>query len=93
MRSAAKVAKRVCPFWVGYMLINPLRNLFENPHKLFGDLVHEGMIVLEPGCGMGYFTLPLARMVGTSGRVIAIDIQPKMIAVLAKRALSAGLFD
>jgi len=93
MRSAAKVAKRVCPFWVGYMLINPLRNLFENPHKLFGDLVHEGMIVLEPGCGMGYFTLPLARMVGESGRVIAIDIQPKMIAVLAKRALSAGLFD
>jgi ubiquinone/menaquinone biosynthesis C-methylase UbiE len=75
------------------MLINPLRNLFENPHKLFGDLVHEGMTVLEPGCGMGYFTLPLARMVGESGRVIAIDIQPKMIAVLAKRALSSGLFD
>jgi ubiquinone/menaquinone biosynthesis C-methylase UbiE len=93
MRFADKVAKRVCPFWVGYMLINPLRNLFENPHKLFGDLVHEGMVVLEPGCGMGYFTLPLARMVGESGRVIAIDIQPKMIAVLAKRALSAGLFD
>lgn len=87
------MAKRVCPFWVGYMLINPLRNLFENPHKLFGDLVREGMIVLEPGCGMGYFTLPLARMVGESGRVIAVDIQPKMIAALAKRSLATGLFD
>jgi ubiquinone/menaquinone biosynthesis C-methylase UbiE len=51
------------------------------------------MTVLEPGCGMGYFTLPLARMVGETGRVIAIDIQPEMIAAMAKRSLKAGLFD
>jgi ubiquinone/menaquinone biosynthesis C-methylase UbiE len=51
------------------------------------------MTVLEPGCGMGYFTLPLARMVGETGRVIAIDIQPEMIAVMAQRSLKAGLFD
>jgi ubiquinone/menaquinone biosynthesis C-methylase UbiE len=87
------VTKRVCPFWIGYLLINPLRNLFENPKKLFGNLVHEGMVVLEPGCGMGYFTLPLARLVGGTGRVIAIDIQPKMIAALGKRAQKAGLFE
>ena len=87
------MAKRVCPFWVGYLLINPIRKLFENPYKLFGDVVGEGMVVLEPGCGMGYFTLPLARLVGRTGRVIAIDIQPEMIAVLGKRALKAGLFE
>ena len=86
------MAKRVCPFWVGYLLINPLRSLFENPYKLFGNLVGEGMVVLEPGCGMGYFTLPMARLVGGTGRVIAIDIQPQMIAGLAKRSLKAGLF-
>jgi ubiquinone/menaquinone biosynthesis C-methylase UbiE len=51
------------------------------------------MTVLEPGCGMGYFTLPLARMVGETGQVIAIDIQPEMIAMTAKRCLKAGLFD
>ena len=42
---------------------------------------------------MGYFTLPLARMVGETGQVIAIDIQPEMIAATAKRSLRAGLFD
>ncbi|RPI62333.1 MAG: class I SAM-dependent methyltransferase, partial [Planctomycetaceae bacterium] len=47
--------------------------------------------VLEPGCGMGYFTLPLARMVGPAGRVIVVDIEPRMLAVLARRAHKAGL--
>jgi ubiquinone/menaquinone biosynthesis C-methylase UbiE len=87
------VAKRVCPFWIGYLLLNPFRIFFENPYKLFSPIVREGMTVLEPGSGMGYFTLPLARLVGNTGRVIAIDIQPKMIAMLAKRALKAGLFE
>lgn len=42
---------------------------------------------------MGFFTLPLARMVGPSGRVIALDIQDKMLSVLGKRAEKAGLMD
>lgn len=87
------MAKRVCPFWVGYLLLHPLRKLFENPARLFGNLVGEGMTVLEPGCGMGYFTLPLARMVGPTGRVVAVDIQPRMLAALGKRASKAGLAD
>ena len=66
------MANRVCPHWVGYLLINPLRNLFENPNKILGPFVQEGMTVLEPGCGMGYFTLPLARMVGPKGRIVAV---------------------
>ncbi len=87
------MAGRVCPFWVGYLLINPLRKLFENPMKILGPFVQEGMIVLEPGCGMGYFTLPLARMVGPKGRVVAVDIQAKMLSVLRRRAQRSGLFD
>ena len=87
------MANRVCPHWVGYLLINPLRNLFENPNKILGPFVQEGMTVLEPGCGMGYFTLPLARMVGPKGRIIAVDIQPKMLSALRRRAQKAGLLD
>ena len=87
------MAGRVCPPWVGYLLINPLRKLFENPNKILGPFVQEGMIVLEPGCGMGYFTLPLARMVGPTGRIIAVDIQPKMLSALKRRAQKAGLLD
>jgi len=67
--------------------------LVENQDKILGPFVKEGMMVLEPGCGMGYFTLPLARMVGPQGRVVALDIQPKMLSVLERRARKAGLLD
>ena len=87
------MARRVCPPWIGYFLLSPLRKLSENPRKLFGSLVHEGMVVLEPGCAMGFFTLPLARMVGATGTIVAVDIQPKMLAVLQRRAQRAGLRD
>jgi 2-polyprenyl-3-methyl-5-hydroxy-6-metoxy-1,4-benzoquinol methylase len=84
---------RVCPFWVGYLLLNPLRKLLENPTKMLAPFVREGMIVLEPGCGMGYFTLPLARMVGARGKVIAVEVQAKMLAAVEKRARKANLLD
>ena len=87
------MADRVCPFWVGYLLLNPLRKLLENPDKILGQFVREGMIDLEPGCGMGYFTLPLARMVGPRGRVIAVEVQAKMLSALDRRARKANLVD
>ena len=49
------------------------------------------MTVLEPGSGMGFFTIQLARKVGPSGRVIAVDIQPKMLDRLKRRAAKAGV--
>jgi ubiquinone/menaquinone biosynthesis C-methylase UbiE len=51
------------------------------------------MMVLEPGPGMGFFTLELARLVGSAGRVIAVDVQSKMIAGLKRRLAKAGLND
>ncbi len=87
------MAEHVCPFWVGYLLLSPFRRLLENPDKILGQFVREEMIVLEPGCGMGYFTLPLARMVGPQGRVIAVEVQQKMLSALGRRAEKAGLLD
>ena len=87
------MAGRVCPPWIGYLLLNPLRNLLENPNKILGEFVREGMVVLEPGPGMGFFTLPMARMVGPSGRVVAVEIQPKMLAALERRARKADLLE
>jgi SAM-dependent methyltransferase len=51
------------------------------------------MTVLEPGSGMGFFTLDLARLVGPSGRVIAVDIQPKMLDRMKRRAAKSALLD
>jgi ubiquinone/menaquinone biosynthesis C-methylase UbiE len=55
--------------------------------------VRRGMTVLEPGCGMGFFSLPLARMVGSEGRVICVDLQQKMIDGLRRRARRAGALE
>lgn len=85
------MAHRVCPWWLGYLLISPLRRLQLNPTKALAAWVREGMTVLEPGPGMGFFTLPLARLVGPRGRVIALDVQPKMIRKLQRRLAKAGL--
>lgn len=49
--------------------------------------------MLEPGPGMGFFTIALARLAGASGRVIAVDLQPKMIAGLKRRAAKAHVLD
>lgn len=51
------------------------------------------MRVLEPGPGMCLFTLDLAHLIGTLGRVVAVDIQAKMIKGLKRRAAKAGLLD
>lgn len=86
--------ERVCPWWLGYLLASPLRKwISDNPEQLLAPYVKEGMTVVEPGPGMGFFTLPLARMVGPAGRVIAIDIQPRMLQGLRRRAGRAGLKD
>ena len=82
---------RVCPWWIGYLLACPLRRFSQDPQKILAPYVRAGMIVLEPGPGMGFFTLPLLRMVGEAGRVIAVDVQPKMIQALEKRARTQGL--
>jgi ubiquinone/menaquinone biosynthesis C-methylase UbiE len=84
---------RVCPWWLGYFLASPLRRWLEDPATIVTPYVCEGMTVLEPGPGMGFFTLELARRVGPSGRVIAVDLQPRMIASLKRRAARAGLLE
>lgn len=50
-------------------------------------------MVLEPGCGMGFFTLELARRAGSWGKVVALDLRPRMLDGLRKRAERAGLLD
>ncbi len=85
------MSHRVCPWWLGPLLASPIRRLFQDPAKIVGPYVREGMTVLEPGPGMGFFTLELARRVGPRGRVVAVDLQERMLAGLLGRARRAGL--
>jgi len=84
------MSERVCPWWIGYFLVSPLRRAFQNPARILAPYVRDGMTVLEPGPGMGFFTLDLARLVGPSGRVVAVDVQSRMLDALRRRAAKAG---
>ena len=86
-------AHRVCPWWLGYFLASPVRKLWQDPGRILSPYVREGQRVLEPGPGMGFFTLELARLVGPDGRVFAVDVQPKMLERLKRRAAKTGLAD
>jgi SAM-dependent methyltransferase len=90
---ANPASHRVCPWWLGYLLASPIRKLAYRPAKLLAPYVRPGMTVLEPGPGMGFFTLDLARLAGGTGRVIAVDIQPRMLDRLRRRAAKAGVLD
>lgn len=83
----------VYPWWMGWLLACPLRKLLHPPGRILAPHVREGMTVLEPGPGMGFFTLELARRVGPRGRVVAVDAQPQMLAGLRRRAARAGLVE
>jgi 2-polyprenyl-3-methyl-5-hydroxy-6-metoxy-1,4-benzoquinol methylase len=87
------MAERVCPWWVGYLLASPVRRLLQKPEQILGAHVREGMTVLDAGCAMGFFSLPLARMVGERGRVLCVDMQERMVRSLERRARRAGLID
>jgi len=85
--------EHVCPWWGGYFIDNKLRRLIHNPEKILGPYVEPGATVMDFGCGMGLFSIAMARLVGPQGKVIAVDLQQKMLDVLARRAAKAGVAD
>ena len=86
LRNKLLFGDHVCPWWLAYTWDNRFRNLFQNPEKILGQYVHRGMTVLDVGCGMGFFSIGMARLVGEGGRVIAVDLQEKMIDIVRKRS-------
>ena len=77
---------KLFPWWAGYLLISPLRKFEIDPRELTGEYVRPGMKILDAGCAMGYFSIPMAEMTGPEGRVYCVDLQGKMLKVLKKRA-------
>jgi ubiquinone/menaquinone biosynthesis C-methylase UbiE len=57
----------------------------QNPQKILKPYISEGMTALDVGCGPGFFSLEMARMVGKSGRVIAADMQEGMLQIIKEK--------
>ena len=81
----------VCPWWLAYTFDNRLRRLFHKPEEILAPYVKPGMTVMDIGCGMGFFSIGMAKLVGPAGAVLAVDLQQKMLDVLMKRAARAGM--
>ena len=92
-RSADPPAGNVCPWWLCPTFDNPLRRLIHNPDRILAGLVRAGETALDIGCGMGYFSIPLARLVGPGGKVICVDLQEQMLAGVRRRAERSGVAD
>jgi ubiquinone/menaquinone biosynthesis C-methylase UbiE len=83
--------RHLCPVWLGYFLASPLRRLFENPDRILSPHLASGMLAMDLGCAMGFYSLPMAEMVGAEGHVVCIDLQERMIRSLYRRAKKTGL--
>ena len=73
-------------------LVRDTREREERCSLMLANLgVKPGMTVCDIGCGNGFYSLQLAKMVGPSGRVLAVDIQPEMLRMLRERAAKKGI--
>ncbi|MDD3118113.1 MAG: class I SAM-dependent methyltransferase [Victivallales bacterium] len=90
---ATAINKRICPVWMGPILLSPLRRWWQNPRIFLAPWIKPGMTVLDAGCAMGFFSLPAAEMVGQNGVVLCVDVQDEMLTRLFHRALAAALHE
>lgn len=79
-----------CPASLAFLVNNPVRQNYMRP-VLDRVGLQPGETVLELGPGPGAFTVDAARRVGPQGQLIAVDIQPEMIAQVETRVRQAGL--
>src|SRR3954454_8087352 len=73
-------------------LIRETREQEEQPEQMLDALkIPKGATVADVGAGVGYTSLRLARRVGPGGTVLATDLQPQMLRMLAANVRAAGV--
>src|SRR5688572_16467975 len=71
---------------------NPGRDAWQKPDEVVRALaLRPGQVACDVGAGPGYFSLRLARAVGATGRVYAVDVEPKILDALRERLAASGL--
>lgn len=81
----AHTENHVCSVSLAGLLDIKIRRWLQDPQKILSPFVHEGMTCLDIGCGPGFFSVALARMVGRTGRVISADLQEGMLQKLGAK--------
>jgi 2-polyprenyl-3-methyl-5-hydroxy-6-metoxy-1,4-benzoquinol methylase len=81
----------VCPWWLMQFFDHRVRALFQPTAPVVKSLVVPGSQCLDMGCGMGFFSVPMALQAGSTGHVTGVDIQSRMLEGAARRAKQEGL--
>lgn len=89
----SKEKDRVCPVSNAKHLSTRLRRILQPPGKICGPHVKPGDTVVDIGCGPGFFSIPMATMVGPGGRVVAVDLQQGMLDLARAHADRKGVSD
>ena len=80
-----QMKNNVCPVERAGRLDIRIRKLLQNPKKILGNYIKKGMTVLDVGCGTGFFSVEMAKMLGNPGKVIAADLQEGMLKKLKNK--------
>jgi ubiquinone/menaquinone biosynthesis C-methylase UbiE len=91
-RWASRRRQLPCPTWLAGLLDNPLTEAVAGTQTTLDRIgLRPGEVVLDVGSGPGRLAVPAAQRVGPDGRVVALDVQPEMLARLQERAAEAGV--
>ena len=72
-------SKHICPVESAGGLDNSIRRFLQNPRKILNPYIKKGMTVLDLGCGPGFFSIEIAKLLNDSGKVVAADLQDGML--------------
>jgi len=67
------------------------RRIHQKPDRFLSELVREGMAAADIGCGLGFYTVEMAKLVGEKGHVLAVDFQPEMLKLAERKTRKAGM--
>jgi predicted methyltransferase len=82
--------KHFCSWKFGSFLTHPMRKYLHDPERILGGYFRPGMTAIDYGSGIGYFSLPMAKLVGDQGTVYCFDKQEKMLEKLVCKSKKAG---
>jgi ubiquinone/menaquinone biosynthesis C-methylase UbiE len=82
---------RVCPVELAGGLDNSIRKFLQNPKRILKPYIEKDMTVLDFGCGPGFFSIEIAKLLSDKGKVIAADLQSGMLDKLRKKISGTSL--
>lgn len=82
---------RICPVEYSGSLDNKWRKWFQNPQKILAPYLKPGMKVLDIGCGPGFFSIEIAKMIGENGKVYSVDLQEGMLNIIKNKIAGTEL--